>query len=124
VVTLIIPGTLPNLNDYQKVCRANKYVGAKMKREVEEMICWEIKSQIKEKFSSVTLIFRWHEPNKRRDPDNISSFGRKVCLDALQATGVLTGDGWKQIVGFSDEFYVDAKNPRVEVVIQEAKNPF
>ena len=29
---IIIKGTLPNLNDYIKVCRANKYAAAEMKK--------------------------------------------------------------------------------------------
>ena len=39
--------------------------------------------------------------------------------DALVKSGVLQGDGWKHIVGFSDEFYIDKENPRIEVEIRE-----
>lgn len=53
--------------------------------------------------------------------DNISSFGRKVFQDALVEVGTLPGDGWRQIVGFSDEFYIDQENPRVEVTIREVR---
>ena len=49
----------------------------------------------------------------------ISSYGRKIIQDALVNTRVLKNDGWKQIAGFSDEFDVDPKNPRIEVVITE-----
>ena len=35
--------------------------------------------------------------------------------------GTLPGDGWRQIVGFSDKFYIDQENPRVEVVIREVR---
>lgn len=55
----------------------------------------------------------------RRDLDNISSFGRKVIQDALVNAAVLKGDGWKHVVGFSDRFEVDKKNPRIEVKIIE-----
>ena len=64
--------------------------------------------------------YLWVEPNRRRDLDNISSFGRKVIQDALVDTGVLKDDGWKYVVGFSDKFDVDKKNPRIEVLIREA----
>lgn len=67
----------------------------------------------------VYMEYRWYEPNRRRDLDNISSFGRKVIQDALVETRVLENDGWKNIVGFSDEFYTDTENPRIEVVIEE-----
>lgn len=49
--------------------------------------------------------------------DNISSFGRKVIQDALVTMGVLQNDGWKEITGFQDEFFVDKHNPRIEVEI-------
>lgn len=63
--------------------------------------------------------YAWYEPNRRRDFDNISSFGRKVIQDALVKAKVLQDDGWGYIKGFSDEFYVDSKNPRIEVLIVE-----
>lgn len=63
--------------------------------------------------------YKWYKPNSRRDLDNISSFGRKVIQDALVKAKIITDDGWKNIVGFSDKFYVDKENPRIEVVIEE-----
>ena len=63
--------------------------------------------------------YTWYEPNKRRDKDNISSFGRKVIQDALVGAAVLKDDGWKHVVGFSDRFEVDKENPRIEVRIIE-----
>ena len=42
-----------------------------------------------------------------------------VSLDALVETGVLRNDGWSEIEGFSDDFALDPKNPRVEVTIEE-----
>ena len=67
----------------------------------------------------VFMEFLWVEPNKRRDKDNISSFGRKVIQDALVQCGVLKDDGWRHVVGFSDRFEVDKENPRIEVKIRE-----
>ena len=65
------------------------------------------------------MIYHWYEPNHRRDLDNISSFGRKVIQDALVKARVLRNDGWKEIVGFEDRFYMDSKKPRVVVEILE-----
>lgn len=67
----------------------------------------------------VFMEYTWVEKNRRRDLDNISSFGRKVIQDALVDTGVLKDDVWKHIVGFSDRFEVDKTNPRIEVLIKE-----
>lgn len=63
--------------------------------------------------------YTWYERNKKRDKDNISSFGRKVIQDGLVKAGVLENDGWKQIEGFSDRFRIDEEHPRVEIEIVE-----
>ncbi len=63
------------------------------------------------------MLYRWYEPSRRRDLDNISAFGRKVIQDGLVQAGVLENDGWKQICGFVDEFFVDTEHPRIEVYI-------
>lgn len=70
-------------------------------------------------YNPVYMEYTWYEPNKRRDKDNISSFGRKVIQDALVNDAVLSDDGWKHVVGFSDRFDVDKENPRIEVLIRE-----
>jgi Holliday junction resolvase RusA-like endonuclease len=67
----------------------------------------------------VKLHFRFYEPNRKRDLDNISGFAHKVIQDALVSCGVLGGDGWKYITGYTDEFFVDKQNPRIEVEIEE-----
>lgn len=120
MVKLIIRRTLPNLNDYITAERSNKYAGAKMKKEWEAVVMHEARALRGVQFEKpVYMLYQWYEPNKRRDKDNISSFGRKVIQDALVRCGVLQNDGWANIGGFSDEFYVDKKNPRIEVKIWE-----
>lgn len=119
---LIIKGKLPNLNDYTYACRGYRgnVMGARMKKDCEALISWHIKqSKLKKVDKPVRLQFVWYEPNKRRDKDNVSAFGRKVILDALVKNNILEDDGWKYIVGFSDDFYVDKENPRIEVEINE-----
>jgi Holliday junction resolvase RusA-like endonuclease len=117
-VKLVIPGRLPGLNDYIDDNRADKHVAAKRKKEVEEEICWHILSQLKgKKFNAVRLRFGWYEGNMKRDKDNIA-FAKKFVLDALQKAGTLKGDGWKQVIGFVDDFYVDRERPRVEIEIE------
>ena len=116
---LVIPGRLPGLNEYTKACRANRQAGAALKRHAEEVIMWEIKRQLRGKtFERVSIAFRWFEPNKKRDLDNIC-FAKKFVLDSLQKSGVLVNDGWGQIAGLSDAFAVDKENPRVVVEIEE-----
>lgn len=119
--TLIIKGKLDSLNDYTKACRSNRYAGAEMKHKNENTVLCAIyeqlgRTRIKKK---IKMQYKWYEPNSRRDLDNISSFGRKVIQDALVNAKIITDDGWKNIIGFSDEFYVDKENTRIEVVIEE-----
>ena len=121
MATLVIAGRLPGLNEYVKACRANKQAGARMKEDTEQIIKAYIMQQLRGKqfTDKVALKFNWYEENKRRDKDNIA-FAKKFVLDALQSAGVIPGDGWKQIRGFRDEFYIDKDSPRVEIEIEKA----
>ena len=118
---LKIPGRLDNLNDYISAERSNRYKGAQMKSKNEEIVINSIRRCMRgvKIDKPVFMEYRWYERNKRLDLDNISSFGRKVIQDSLVYAHVLQNDGWKEIRGFSDAFFVDADHPRIEVVIRE-----
>ena len=118
--TLVIDGQLPNLNEYTRACRGNKFLGAKMKKNAEEWITLFIKQQLKDIHfeGTVELAFRWYEPNKKRDLDNIC-FAKKFILDALVSNSIIVADGWKGVIGFTDHFFVDKENPRIEVDIEK-----
>ena len=118
---LVIPGRLPGLNEYTRACRSSRYAGADMKKEGERIVSAYIHKQLRgTKFDKpVSVYFYWYEKNLRRDPDNISGFGRKVILDALVRGGVLMDDSMAWVVHLEDYFFVDAKNPRIEVEIEE-----
>lgn len=119
---LIIRAKLPSLNDYQYACRTNKFKGAKMKTDVEETICWFIRSALnkgtlKPIDKPCKYHFTWHEKTYRRDPDNICS-ARKFIFDAMQKLGVIPKDSRKYVKGFTDDF-VDSDIYSVEIEIQE-----
>lgn len=117
-----IPGSLPGLNNLIDAERTHRQKGAALKREAQELIEWEISQQIDRPLREpVTMHYTWIEPNRRRDKDNISSFGRKIIQDALVSIGALQNDGWSNIAGFSDDFQVDPDDPRIEIDIEEAK---
>lgn len=118
---LIIKGRLDGLNDYTSANRTNPYKGGKMKADNEQIVIYAIREQLRRLHieKPVKLEFAWYEPNKRRDRDNVSSFGRKVIQDALVKCKVLQDDGWKFVTGFTDDFYCDKVNPRIEVLIVE-----
>ena len=116
-----LPMKLRSMNEYITACRKNPQEGARMKRTDQRSVEWCITSQLRgiRIKKPVRMVYRWYEPSRKRDKDNISSYGRKVIQDALVNCGVLKNDGWSYILGFSDEFYIDKKKPRIEVVLKE-----
>lgn len=117
---LIVKGQIIGLNEYVRLCRGNKYAAAKSKKDIESVIMFCIKTQLKNvKFEKpVFLSFYWYAKNKKHDPDNIA-FAKKFFFDALVKSGTISNDGWANIAGFKDSFFIDKFNPRVEVEISE-----
>ena len=115
----IIFGRLTGLNEYVYACRSHRQKGAKLKGESQDCCAWHIKSQLRgiKINKPVHIKYSWHERDKRRDKDNIA-FAKKFIQDALVECEVLKNDGWKEIRGFSDAFYIDKNNPRIEVEIE------
>jgi len=116
-----IHGRLPGLNEYVAAERANRYKGANMKRDAQAVVIMAIRQQLRGVHFTrpVRIAYTWVERDRRRDLDNISGFGHKVIQDALVVCHVLADDGWDEIAGYSDEFRVDKKVPRIVVDIME-----
>lgn len=95
-----------------------------MKRGDQKAVEWFIRSQLRgvRIRKPVRMIYRWYEPNRKRDLDNISSYGRKIIQDAMVNCRVIENDGWENIIGFEDRFFVDKREPRIEVEIIEQEN--
>ena len=71
---LIIPGILPNANDYIGANRTNRYGAAKMKRQAEAAVMAAIKRQMRglKLTRPVVLHYTWVEKDRRRDHDNVA----------------------------------------------------
>ena len=123
--TFTIEGRLPGLNDFYNEANKHRCRANAMKSKAEEDIGWCIRKykDFKNKHFTkpVKIHYEWYEPNKKRDLDNISSFGRKCIQDALVRNGILENDGWKNIVGFTDTFYIDKEKPRIVVTIIDSE---
>jgi len=120
---IIIPFALPGLNDYIEAERAHRQKGAALKRKCQRDIAAVLKKQVKGPLREpVVMRYTWVEKDRRRDKDNVSSFGRKIVQDTLVSMNALRNDGWANIAGFSDEFRVDKKRPRVEIEILEGQD--
>lgn len=114
---MVIEGRFPSLNDYVDAERANRHVGAKMKRRETARAEAAAVAQGLPRFAGpVAVHFLWVEPNRRRDLDNVA-FAKKFVLDGLVAAGVLEGDGQRHVVALRDSFEVDPANPRVMVEV-------
>ena len=119
---IIIPFALPGLNDYIEAERAHRQKGAALKRKCQRDIAAVLKKQVKGPLREpVVMRYTSVEKDRRRDKDNVSSFGRKIIQDTLVSMNALRNDGWANIAGFSDEFRVDKKRPRVEIEILEGQ---
>ena len=109
---------LPSLNEYIMACRTNKFIGAKLKEDVENNIWVYINNGLKSKIEKpVKIHFTWIEKNRKRDLDNVC-FAKKFILDALVKSGKLKNDTQNYVRGFSDSFEYDKTN-KVIVEIEE-----
>lgn len=117
---VVIPFALPGLNEYIEAERAHRQKGAALKRSAQASVELALKRQIRGPLREpVVMRYTWMEKDRRRDKDNVSSFGRKVIQDAMVHMGALKNDGWANIESFSDVFAVDRKRPRIEIEIEE-----
>ena len=115
---ITIKGELTDLNQYIKALNNHRFVGSKIKKEETERVYWECKEQ---KIKPVTkfpvkIHYRWYSPNARKDIDNVA-FSKKFINDGMVMAGILPDDSRKYVSGFSDDFFIDKENPRVEVII-------
>lgn len=120
----VIKGKLPGLNDYLKAERSfsnKRSCGNDMKQQYQMVISNAIRTQLRRLTinSPVRIEYCFYEPNRKRDLDNIAGVAHKFIQDALVKCRVLKNDGWNHITGFSDRFFVDQHNPRIEVTIVE-----
>ena len=113
-----IPLKMPSLNEYITTCRANRYAGAKMKKNLEAEIMPHLAGLPKFQ-NPIRITFWWVEENRRRDLDNICS-AKKFILDALVKGGYLKDDNRKCVTRFVDNFAY-AKKAKVIMLIQECK---
>lgn len=120
-----IPGTMPSLNEYLSACNRAPKIGNSMKHKYRKLALDCIRfSNCKNYKAKKPLIihFVYYEPNKRRDKDNLDSMCRKCVFDGLQDSGVINNDGWAQIENYTHDFYVDSKNPRIEIYLEEIED--
>ena len=116
----IIETMLPTLNDYINAERTNKYKAAKIKDEATNFCSWCCRALKVDPDKRYDLMFQWHLPNSKHDPDNIC-YAKKFILDGMVKRGVISNDGAKNIGNFTDIFYYDGDS-YVVVTLTESNN--
>lgn len=117
---LKIPFKLPSFNDYNNICRRNKWEANNFKKGVQGDIVWAIrKSKLEKMTNAVKVSFFWIERTKKRDIDNVMS-AKKFILDALVESKVLVNDSPKYVCEITDKLIYDRdKGDMVIVEIEE-----
>jgi len=57
--------------------------------------------------------------NQRTDPHNVRSVIEKFFYDALVELGIIPDDNLKYITETRSFFFMDAENPRIEIIVQK-----
>lgn len=116
---IIVPGELTDLNTYIAADRMHRFKGGKVKKDNTDKVRYCIKGlRNKKKFTKpVYLIYTWYCKDKMKDKDNIA-FAKKFIQDALVLEGIIPNDGWNNIEGYADNFFIDKQNPRIEIEIE------
>jgi hypothetical protein len=111
---LIIGQKLPSYNEYIGECRTHWSKGAKFKKDIDNMIGYEILRAKSEKklvpFSDPCVVYiEWHEKTRRRDVDNIQS-AQKFILDALQLMKIIPNDSRRYVKQIYHNIVDDTKD--------------
>lgn len=117
---LIIKGRMAGMNEVVEANRVHWSKGAKLKKNETLITALTAKAQLRgvKIIKPVHVEIAWYEPNDRRDIDNIAS-GVKFILDGLVQARVLIDDSQEYVKGLKHKFYIDKKNPRIEVKLVE-----
>lgn len=112
----VIPSIPPSNNQY--IGRMNRWEYQQVKKEWADLIALYCRPRPKQAVGRavVTLTYYFRD-RRRRDPDNYSG---KMVLDGLTKAGIIIDDSFDCIdLRLSGRY--DKDNPRLEIMIEEAK---
>ena len=125
---LWVPGPLPSLNQLLDERARSFRRGAKLwngysdlKRVWEERILVQARVQGFRPLRSGDFCYTFCEPDRRRDPSNVSSGALKLIEDALVKAELLINDGWASVKKLEVCFEVDPKEPGVFLEVLDAQ---
>lgn len=116
---LTIKGELCDLNTFLRALSNNRFGGGKIKKEETERVYYECRGKKVYEYP-IHIEFNWYSKNERKDIDNVA-FSKKFILDGMVMAKVIENDSRKFVRSFTDKFFIDKKNPRVEIEITHVK---
>ena len=121
---IVIPGRFESLNKYLSELSRHPIAGNKMKQRDENICVTYIRQALKNTKLKTPIVIHYgfYEQNTKRDRMNVFSYVDKVFQDSLQKAGNLANDNWHSVFNTTHDFYLDAKNPRIEIVIEEVND--
>lgn len=110
---------LTDLNTYVNAERRNRFIGAKIKKDMTELCMWLMRG--KGKFSKITKIeFYWVHGSKRKDFDNVE-FSQKWIRDGMVKAGLIPNDGWLHFPPETHHYHEVGDKPGVMVSFEGIK---
>jgi hypothetical protein len=127
---VFLPIVFPTLNDLLRAHgqggggKGNGY--ARLKRTLQDQARIFIRqARVKGELTPVkgpaVLDYEHRRPNRRADPSNVAAAVMKIIEDALVCEGIIEGDGWDTVAGFSHSFAVSTSAPGVLVTVKAGK---
>ncbi|WP_423363396.1 hypothetical protein [Mycoplasma sp. P36-A1] len=94
-----------NLNNYTQLARTHWAVSNKAKKDLQSLICWQVKAQINELIATPAKINAvWQSKSSNFDLDNLLL---KAILDELQNMELLENDNAKHIQSITHDFEIN-----------------
>lgn len=121
IYTITIPGRLPGLNDMirqAKQGRRNYQPYALQKAIHTDTVACLCKAAHIPRLERVAVRAYWMEPNRKRDPDNVTA-AIKYILDGMVKANVIPDDNQRHVDTIFHKVDVDKHNPRIVVEIEE-----
>lgn len=119
ITKFVIYGELPDLNTIIKTAKIHYGQYSQLKKKYTDLVSKYAPN--KSIIGKVDVKIVWYTRNSRKDADNVAC-GKKFLLDGLVSAGVIKDDSRRYVNSFQDYFFVDKKNPRVEVELIESED--
>lgn len=111
----VINGQLAYLNQHDNANRANRFAGAKLKKDMTELVAWQVKGK-----PPITepcyITFHWRY-SSRHDFDN-QRFACKYVLDGMIKAGILPNDNQNWILGFKGDYFTKVNKGEEGVTVE------